>query len=71
MIKGIIDRFEDEYVIIEIEGENKVVKRSDIPREAKEGDILVFSRNTWIINKDAADQRRNNIDQLAKELWSD
>jgi hypothetical protein len=26
MIRGIIDRFEDEYVIIEIEGENKIVK---------------------------------------------
>jgi hypothetical protein len=70
MIIGIIDRFEDEFVIIEIEGENKVVKRSDIPSEAKEGDILEFLHNCWTIDRDATRQRKNNIDKLADELWS-
>lgn len=71
MIKGIIDRFEDEFVIIEIEDENKVVKRSDIPPEAREGDVLVFFHNSWTIDKDATRQRKNNIDKLASELWSE
>ncbi|MEN6460154.1 MAG: DUF3006 domain-containing protein [Syntrophomonas sp.] len=71
MIKGIIDRFEDDLVIIEIEGENKLVKRSDIPPEAREGDIVVFSHNKWIIDKDATTDRKNNIDKLANELWSE
>ncbi|MEN6326515.1 MAG: DUF3006 domain-containing protein [Syntrophomonas sp.] len=71
MIKGIIDRFEDDLVIIEIEGENKVVKRSNIPLEAREGDVMVFSHNNWTIDKVSTRQRKSNIDKLANELWSE
>jgi hypothetical protein len=71
MIKGIIDRFEDDLVILEIEGENKVVKRCDIPQEAREGDVVVFAHNSWTIDKDGTRDRKNNIDKLANELWSE
>jgi hypothetical protein len=71
MIKGIIDRFEGEFAILEIEGENRIVKKRDIPPEAKEGEVMVFSQNNWIIDKNATAQRKINIDKLANELWSE
>lgn len=71
MIKGIIDRFENEYAIIEIEGTPKVVERSDIPSEAREGDVMVFSRNTWTIDKTGTIRRSQKINNLANELWNE
>ena len=51
MMKGIIDRFEGEYAMVEIEGLVHSIERCDIPDNAREGDLLVFDNNLWIIDR--------------------
>lgn len=69
MIKGIIDRFEGEYAVVEIEGVMKIVKHSDLPAEAQAGDVLIFDKNQWQIDNQGTEKLKQNIDKLANELW--
>lgn len=69
MIRGIIDRFEGEYVAVEIEGVIKIIKRSDIPNEAREGDVLAFKKNQWKLDREETEKIKKEIKELADELW--
>jgi hypothetical protein len=44
MQKGIIDRFEGAYAVIEFDGKTEDVLRSELPAEVKAGDKLIFRR---------------------------
>ncbi len=69
MMQGIIDRFEGEYAIVEIAGKMNSIKRSDIPAEAREGDLLVFNNNGWIIDREGTVKLKKEIQELVDELW--
>jgi hypothetical protein len=69
MIKGIIDRFEGEYAVVEIEGLMKSIKRRDVPAEAREGDLMVFAENGWIIDRENTAKLKKEIQKLADEVW--
>lgn len=71
MIKGIIDRFEGEYAIVEIEGQMKVIRISCIPREAREGDVLVFEKNAWSVDHSANISLRKQTEAQMERLWED
>ena len=42
-MKGIIDRFEGDLVVVEIDGETKDFPKSIFPIEAKQGDVVLIS----------------------------
>lgn len=66
----IIDRFEGEYAVLETgNGVMKKIKRQELPGTAREGDVLVYRDNKWIIDMEAAAERKQQIDALAAELW--
>ncbi|HEX3011395.1 MAG TPA: DUF3006 domain-containing protein [Syntrophomonadaceae bacterium] len=71
MIKGIIDRFEGDYAVVEIEGGMKVISRQSLPAEACEGDMVVFKKNNWIIDHNAAiglkKQNEARMERLRKD----
>jgi hypothetical protein len=69
MMKGIIDRFEGQHVAVEIEGVIKIIKRSDIPNEAREGDVLAFKKKQWILDREETEKIKKEIKELADELW--
>ncbi|MDD3365513.1 MAG: DUF3006 domain-containing protein [Syntrophomonas sp.] len=69
MRKGIIDRFEGDYAIVEIEGSMNSIMRSDIPNDAHEGDLMVFDNNQWTIARENTDKRKKEIQELADEVW--
>lgn len=71
MIKGIIDRIEGDWAVIEVEGSMKQVKRADLPAGAREGDLLVFidAENKWQIDREAAGRLKDEIQKLADEVW--
>ncbi|MGI5921790.1 MAG: DUF3006 domain-containing protein [Syntrophomonadaceae bacterium] len=71
MIKGVIDRFEGQFGVIEIEGKVKLVDRNDLPRDAREGDSVAFSHNRWILDKADTALRKEKIERLADKLWND
>mgnify|MGYP000990762675 CR=1 FL=1 len=69
-MKIIIDRFEGEYAICETEdGEMINIKIVDLPNEAKEGDVLIFNGDIFIIDNEAKEKRKERIKKLMDDLW--
>jgi len=71
-MKYIIDRFEDNYALLEqTDGEIVEILRSQIPVEAKEGDVLTKSNDLYVINAEETDRLRKEIEILMDELFVD
>lgn len=69
-MKGIIDRFEGEYAVVEMEDRSmKNISRSQIPDEAKEGSAIEYRNGKWKVDDDSTDRLREDINQLAKDLF--
>ena len=60
----IIDRFENNKAVLEIDCELIVIPRSEVPDEAKEGDIL-----NLIVNIDKTSSRKQNIKNKIDKLF--
>jgi hypothetical protein len=71
MQKGIIDRFEGEYAVIEFDGKTEDVLKSVLPPEIKVGDTLIFEDGKVIIDSKATASRKKEIDNLMDELFED
>lgn len=66
-MKIIIDRFEGDYAVVELEDGTTVdMPKVLIPKEAKEGDVLEI-----LVNKQETESRRKKIEKLMDELWED
>lgn len=65
-----LDRFEGDFAVLEDRNSNKMidVPISKLPSNAKEGDILNFSHNTYSINSEetkvVSDRIRQKMDNL-------
>jgi len=70
-VKGIIDRFEDDWAVVEIDGETKDFKRSIFPNEAVAGDVVKIEGNVVTILKDETKRLRQEIEDLMDEVWED
>ncbi|OMD94185.1 DUF3006 domain-containing protein [Paenibacillus odorifer] len=71
MQKGIIDRFEGEYAVIEFDGKTEDVLRSELPAEVKAGDTLIFEEGKAIIDTDYTVSQKKEIDSLMDELFEE
>jgi len=69
MTKGIIDRFEGDFVVVEIGGVMNNIKRSDIPADAREGDVIIYDNNQWQIDRKGTKALKKEVQKLADELW--
>ncbi len=68
-MKGIIDRFEEDFAIIELESMKILsVEKIKIPQEAEEGDVLDIG-STITINYKETEKRKKQIDELSNDLW--
>ena len=70
-MNGIVDRLEGEFVLIEVEGKVLRIKRSKLPSNLREGDVLVKRGGKWVVDLDATETRRAEIERRARELWED
>lgn len=69
-LKGIIDRFEGEFVIVEYDDRGRVeISRNLIPKNAREGDYLVQLGDKYIIDEGETQRRKCEIEKLANDLW--
>ncbi|MGZ9583292.1 DUF3006 domain-containing protein [Paenibacillus marinisediminis] len=68
---GIVDRFEDKYAVIEIEGVMKDVPREQVARTVSSGDVVEFLNGIWITNKSATERRTQEIKKLMDDVWED
>jgi len=60
----IIDRFEGDFAVVETDRGTIDIPRSDIPSNAKEGDVLVIS-----ISESATGERKKEIDDMMGKLF--
>lgn len=71
MKKFIVDRFEENYAVCETEDKKMVnIHRSELPENAKEGDVLILLQdNKYFIDSESTRQRRERIKKKMNSLW--
>ncbi|MFB5253678.1 DUF3006 domain-containing protein [Bacillus mycoides] len=69
MQRGIIDRFEGEIAVIEINNSTINVLKSKLPSTAKEGDVLIIDDDNYTIDKDETTKRRREVQDLMDKLF--
>ncbi len=65
---NIIDRFEEDYAVIETDGGMINVARAKLPENAAEGDVLEFTDGVWTIDESATEERRRNAASKLRRL---
>lgn len=66
---GIIDRFEDDFAVVEMEdGNMENILMSKIPRNAKEGYVLNIDERITI-NYEETKRKQSNIEKITKDMW--
>jgi len=71
MKKGIIDRFEGDFAVVEFEDKMEDILRSKLPKEAEVGDVLIFEGDQIRVDKDETEKLRKEIEELMDELFED
>lgn len=73
MLKGIIERFEGKYAMVEIQNGNlEYIYKNSLPCKADVGDLIVIHENNHItLDTEGIMKRRKEIDTLANELFED
>ena len=71
LVEGIIDRFEEDKVILEISEGTLSFDRELFPYDIKEGDIVEYIDNKFIIKKKETKERKKHIESLFKSLIED
>ena len=70
-IKGIIDRFEEGFAVVEIEGTTKDYPKSIFPKETQVGDVVYITGDKVKIDKTETKKLAKEIEDLMKEVWED
>lgn len=71
ILKGIIDRFEEQIAVVEIEGTTYNFDKSLFPKTAEPGDFVEIKGTQITILKEETEKRRKEIEKLMDELWED
>ena len=70
-MKGIIDRFEGQYAVVELsDGKMIDIDRAQLPMEAEEGMVIDIS-SSITINLDETKRRKEEIEKLTEDLWDE
>ena len=70
-MKGIIDRFEGDWAVIEIEGKTQDFPKSTLDPSVKVGDVVDLQNGVWLPNQIETEERVLRIRELAEELFED
>lgn len=70
-MRGIIDRFEGDLVVVEIDGETKDFPKKLFPPEAAAGDVVEIGGDKISVKKNETDMLRKEIEDLMKDVWED
>ena len=69
-MRGIIDRFEGEYAVVEMD--NRIMKNIKIemlPQGVKEGTAIKYVKGEWQIDRERSENVKSELDELAKDLF--
>ncbi|HHW61594.1 MAG TPA: DUF3006 domain-containing protein [Syntrophomonadaceae bacterium] len=65
----IIDRIEENWAVIELQGNTINVPLEKLPREAREGDVVICSDGRWIIDVKATEEKKLRARRKLDKLW--
>ena len=66
----IVDRFEEEYVVLEQEDKTTLdVERSKFPADIQAGDVVYLEGGRYLIDTEATIERAKKIQVMMDELW--
>jgi len=68
---GIIEGFEGEYCIIEVDGQTRDVPRKLVGAGVKTGDVVEWDGTRWNINAEKTKQRSEYVKSLMDDVWDD
>lgn len=68
---AIVDRLEEGYVVIEMDGETVDVPQKEVARDVKAGDVVEKVGGIWRTNEAETRKREAKIKQLMDEVWED
>ena len=70
-LKGIIDRFEENIAVVEIEGITRDFDKSIFPATAEPGDFVEIHGDRVTLLNEETEKRKKEIEELMDELWED
>lgn len=70
-MKGIVDRFEGEYVVIEVDGKTRDVKRNLIAESVRVSDVVILKNGIWERDSDKTAKRKKEMKKLMDSVWED
>ncbi|GAA0120801.1 MAG: DUF3006 domain-containing protein [Clostridium argentinense] len=71
-MKLIIDRFEGEFAVCENEeGKMINISRNKLPKEAKEGDVIIIEKEKVYIDVEETERLKREIEELVKDIWEE
>jgi hypothetical protein len=66
----IIDRFEGDFAVCERPDRTMMnIRRSALPTDAREGDVLEIERDSIRVNPDETARRKKAAEDAIKSLW--
>ncbi|MZQ76328.1 MAG: DUF3006 family protein [Peptoclostridium sp.] len=70
MTRGVIDRFEGDVAVVELEDRSVVeIQRKLLPEHALEGDVLIIDGEIVSIDEDDTKNRKEKAEKLMNELF--
>jgi len=67
----ILDRFEGDYAVIEIDGEMVDVKKCLVDTKVREGDVLIIVDGIYHKDDQGTKKRKQYIEDKFKDMWED
>lgn len=66
-----VDRFESDFVVLEDRNTGKMldVKKEDLPKDIKEGDILDKINGKYTVNQEKTLEAKERIKNKMKKIW--
>ncbi|MGX9134481.1 DUF3006 domain-containing protein [Rummeliibacillus sp. JY-2-4R] len=71
MQKGIIDRFEGDLAIIEIEDHTIEIPKEKMPNSANVGDLIIINGDSITVDEMGTKKLKEEIEDLAEDLFED
>ncbi|XIH76303.1 DUF3006 domain-containing protein (plasmid) [Priestia aryabhattai] len=66
-----IDRFEEGFAVVEIEGITKDYPKDIFPEDTQVGDVVYITGNKVTVDRQETKKRGKEIEDLMNELWED
>lgn len=68
---GIVDRFEGDYAVIEIDGTLHDIERALVDQQVGPGDVVELIDERWVKNIEETKLRSVEIKKLMDDVWED